>query len=182
MPVVSAIGHEIDVTLADLAADVRALTPSEAAERVSPSQQDLEAELEGIERLLQRLWERKLHLARSYVDALAARPVLARPEQPLRDLARRVDEWDMRLTQALGQQLKLARQQLRNFAGRLDALSPLAVLSRGYSLTQRKRDGELIRDARQIAVGEQIRTRLAQGQLISRVELVINEDSESESG
>jgi exodeoxyribonuclease VII large subunit len=169
MPVVSAIGHEIDVTLSDLAADVRALTPSEAAERVSPSKEDVRAELEGLSRLLVRLLERKLQIARARVDALAARAVLSRPEERLRDLARRLDDWEARLHQSLLGQLRQARQRLLGLAGRLEALSPLAVLGRGYSLTQRHTDGKVIRSAEEVSSGELIRTRLAAGELISQV-------------
>jgi exodeoxyribonuclease VII large subunit len=173
VPVVSAIGHEIDVTLSDLAADVRALTPSEAAERVSPSQADVRSELDNLSRLLRRLIERRLQLARSQLDSLAARPVLARPEQQLRDMARRLDDWELRLSQSLNSQLRHTGQLLRGLAGRLEALSPLAVLGRGYSLTQRHADGLLLRSSTEIAPGQLIRTQLAVGQLISLVHEIL---------
>jgi exodeoxyribonuclease VII large subunit len=177
MPVVSAIGHEIDVTLADLAADVRALTPSEAAELVTPSQVDVRGELDNLARLLGRLLERKVQLSRSQLAALAARPVLARPEQQLRDTARRLDEWEVRLNQSLQGQLKQAGQLMRGLAGRLDALSPLAVLGRGYSLTERLSDDMLLRASQQVSLGELIRTRLAVGTLISQVREVVPDRS-----
>ncbi len=169
VPVVSAVGHEIDVTLADLAADVRALTPSEAAERIAPSQADVQAELESLRRLLLGQLERRLQLAHARLDALAQRPALARPEQRLQDWARRVDEWEQRLNQGLLVRQSRIAQQLENLAGRLDALSPLAVLGRGYSLTERVNDGSLLRDAAETSVDELIRTRLARGEIVSRV-------------
>jgi exodeoxyribonuclease VII large subunit len=108
-------------------------------------------------------------MARARVDALAARPVLSRPEERLRDLARRLDDWEARLNQSLLGQLRQGRQRLLGLAGRLEALSPLAVLGRGYSLTQRQTDGKVIRSAEEVSVGELIRTRLAAGELISQV-------------
>jgi len=169
IPVVSAIGHEIDVTLADLAADVRALTPSEAAERVSPSETDIRAELDGWQRLLGSALERKLQLARARLDALAARPVLLRPTQRLHDLQRQIDDWQQRLERTMLTHLQDVRQRLAGVAGQLEALSPLAVLSRGYSLTHRVADGALVRAAEQVAPDDEIVTRLGQGEIRSRV-------------
>jgi exodeoxyribonuclease VII large subunit len=176
MPVVSAVGHEIDVTLADLAADVRALTPSEAAERVSPSCDDLRIELDGWSRLLWRLLQRRLQMARAHLELLAVRPALARPEQRLRDLSRRLDETEYRLHHSLAQQLRHTHRHLEGLAGRLDALSPLAVLGRGYSLTLDDATGDVIRSAEQARAGRLIRTRLASGQLISQVQQILGAD------
>jgi exodeoxyribonuclease VII large subunit len=169
IPVVSAIGHEIDVTLADLAADVRALTPSEAAERVSPSETDLRVELSRWSRLMMAALQRRVQLARARLDALAHRPVLMHPEQRLQDLARRLDDWEQRLQIGVKGRLQMAQRQVAVAAGQLEALSPLAVLGRGYSLTQRESDGLLVRTPADVAVGDELRTRLAQGEIRSRV-------------
>lgn len=170
VPVVSAVGHEIDVTLADLAADVRALTPSEAAERIWPSSEEVRGTLEGYGRLLVRLLERRLQMARARLEWLAARPVLARPEQPLRDWARRLDETEARLQLCLDQEFRHTRRHLEGLAARLDGLSPLAVLGRGYSLTLDDATGTLIRSSEQLRAGQWIRTRLSSGQVISQVQ------------
>jgi exodeoxyribonuclease VII large subunit len=169
IPLVSAVGHEIDVTLADLAADVRALTPSEAAERIWPSCEEVRGELEGCGRLMVRLLERRLQMARARLDWLAARPVLARPERPLLDWTRRLDETEVRLQQSLAQQIRHTRRQLEGLAARLDGLSPLAVLGRGYSLTFDHETGTLIRSPEQLRAGQWIRTRFASGQVVSQV-------------
>jgi exodeoxyribonuclease VII large subunit len=144
---------------------------------VTPSQVDVRGELDNLARLLGRLLERKVQLSRSQLAALAARPVLARPEQQLRDTARRLDEWEVRLNQSLQGQLKQAGQLMRGLAGRLDALSPLAVLGRGYSLTERLSDDMLLRASQQVSLGELIRTRLAVGTLISQVREVVPDRS-----
>jgi exodeoxyribonuclease VII large subunit len=172
IPVVSAIGHEIDVTLADLAADRRALTPSEAAELVAPVTEELLAELRQIERRLAHSLQSRAANGRSRLDALAASTVFRRPFQWVFDLTQRLDELNVRAIRAVRGRARLARQQADTLAGRLESLSPLAVLGRGYSLTQRTSDGGLVRAAADLSAGEQIATRFARGQAISRVERV----------
>lgn len=169
IPVVSAIGHEIDVTLTDLAADLRALTPSEAAERVAPSQTDVQTELANWQRLLDQTIARQLQWARLRLESLAHRPVLERPEQRLQDLVRRLDEWQLRLDQSVTQRIDAGRHRLQNLSGRLEALSPLGVLARGYSVTQLMDTGELVRSADQVTANQVLRTRVAHGELLSRV-------------
>ena len=170
MPVISAIGHEIDVTLCDLAADLRALTPSEAAELVAPAAEELAARLGQLQRRLAAAMRGGTAALRARLDALARHPVFRRPTQRLHDLARRLDELDARGQRAARQQCEMARQRTAAAAGRLESLSPLRVLGRGYSITQRLADGRLVRDAAELVPGEQILTRYARGQSLSRVE------------
>jgi exodeoxyribonuclease VII large subunit len=172
IPVISAVGHEIDVTLADLAADRRALTPSEAAELVAPAAEELLADLRQIEQRLARGLRSRAASARSRWDALAGSTAFRRPFQRIFDLSRRVDELNARATRAIRGRARLARQQSDTLAGRLESLSPLAVLGRGYSLTQRTSNGDLIRAAADLSPSQQITTRFARGQAISRVERV----------
>lgn len=175
VPTVSAIGHEIDVTLADLAADVRALTPSEAAERVAPAAEDVADLVRGLGmRLRMALASRYAH-ARQRLDALASRPALARPKDGVLMRARRIDELSVRLHAAARSVVRDRRGSLAAVAGKLDALSPLGVLGRGYSLTYGG-DERLITSADQLRVGQQIITRLARGRITSRVEEVHHED------
>jgi exodeoxyribonuclease VII large subunit len=146
LPVVSAIGHEIDVTLADLAADRRALTPSEAGEVCVPDAREV-----------------TLHL-----DRLADRLRLAGSSQ-LRDARARLDQLAKSSLQAIQQDLVGRRQQLRRLGASLDALSPLAVLARGYSLTFLADGKTLVRSSEDVKSGELIRTHLAAGQISSHV-------------
>jgi len=173
-PVVSAIGHEIDVTLSDLAADVRALTPSEAAELIAPAAEELVTQLRQVEERMASALRWRATSARSRLDALARHAIFRRPHQRIFELSRRLDEWDARLSRAVRGLVDTARQKTATAAGRLESLSPLAVLGRGYSLTQRTADGRVIRHAVELSVGEQITTRFAQGQAVSRVEQVEN--------
>ncbi len=136
IPVVSAVGHEIDVTLSDLAADVRALTPSEAAELVAPAAEELVADLRQVERRLAGALRSRAESSRSRLDALARHAIFRRPYQRIFELARRLDELDCRALRAVRGTLRLATHRTEAVACRLDSLSPLAVLGRGYSLTQ----------------------------------------------
>jgi exodeoxyribonuclease VII large subunit len=173
IPVVSAVGHEIDVTLADLAADVRALTPSEAAERVVPAAEELVAQLRQVEQRLAAALRRRAEAGRARLDAIARHAAFRRPYQRVFELARRLDELDARAVRALRGRMRFARQRIDTVAAHLESLSPLAVLRRGYSLTQRTADGQMIRAAAELSPGDEIATRFASGQAISRIERVL---------
>jgi exodeoxyribonuclease VII large subunit len=173
IPVISAVGHEIDVTLSDLAADVRALTPSEAAELVAPAAEELLAQLRQIEQRLTAGLRGRVESARARLDAVARHTAFRRPYQRIFELARRLDELDARALRAVHGRMRFARQHIDTVAGRLESLSPLAVLGRGYSLTQRTADGQIIRAAAELSPGQQITTRFARGQAISRVDRVL---------
>ena len=172
VPVVSAVGHEIDVTLADLVADRRALTPSEAGEIVVPSRQEMQSRLAILRRRLVMALQARLVSLQSRLNEIRSRRILRRPDEPLRLLARRVDELEFRVDRAVSQQLTRQRDQLAVLAGRLQSLSPLAVLGRGYSMTRRAVDQQVISRADQLQVGDRILTQLASGEVVSLVEKV----------
>jgi len=172
IPVISAVGHEIDVTLSDLVADARALTPTAAAELMAPSTEELQATMRVIQRRLAASLRSRAVAARSQLTSLSGRRIFRRPLDRLHDLARRLDELEVRATRAIRVRHANGHGQLSGLAGRIESLSPLAVLSRGFSLTERTRAGELIQDAATVEVGERITTRLAQGRLISVVEAI----------
>jgi exodeoxyribonuclease VII large subunit len=172
IPVISAIGHEIDVTLSDLVADVRALTPSEAAELVAPAAEDILARFRQTEKRMSAVLRWRLSAARSRLDAVAAHRVFRLPRARIEEFSLRLDELDARAARALGQRLHLAHTQVQQQAARLEALSPLGVLGRGYSLTLRAEDGRIVRDAAELATGDAIVTRFGRGSATSRVESV----------
>ena len=172
IPVISAVGHEIDVTLSDLAADRRALTPSEAAELVVPATEELTAGLCQVERRLAGALRSRADRARLKLDALARHAAFRRPFERIFDRARRLDDAGARLSRAIWAQVRRAREQTNAVGGQLESLSPLSVLGRGYSLTRRTADGQLIRTAAQLSPGEQITTQFAQGQAVSRIEQI----------
>ncbi|MFN0053375.1 MAG: exodeoxyribonuclease VII large subunit [Planctomycetales bacterium] len=170
IPVVSAVGHEIDVTIADLVADRRALTPSEAGELVVPHRDEVLADLRRLQQRLAQGLRAQAVAARGRLDSLATRRVFTRPLERLHDHARRLDEWDLRLRRAIGHRLETARQQLGSASATLLALSPLQVLERGYSVTRRSDSGSVVQSAQQVQPGDLIETRLRAGRIVSRVE------------
>jgi exodeoxyribonuclease VII large subunit len=170
IPVVSAVGHEIDITLSDLVADVRALTPSEAAERVVPAMDELREYLDRQQSRLATALRSRFQLARTRIDSLAGCRVFRRPLERVQLLGQRLDELQSRAGRAMTRRIERATSAVEAKAAQLESLSPLGVLARGYSLTTRTADGKLLRSARNIAPGELVRTRLADGEIISRVE------------
>lgn len=170
VPVISAVGHEIDVTVADLVADVRALTPSEAAERVVPNRADVRKELVGLQQHLAQALRSQAAKARARLEALASRRVLTRPAERLHDLGRQIDELELRAHRAMVNCVKMSRQRLSSAGGRLEALSPLKVLDRGYSVTRLASSGAVLQSADQVRGGDVLETILKSGRLNSRVE------------
>ncbi len=170
VPTVSAVGHEIDVTLADLAADVRALTPSEAAERVVPAAEEMTARMRNFRDRLRAAVLRYTLTARSRLDTLAAQRPLRRPWDIVHDRVRRLDELSLRATTSVRSLLEQRRGRAATLAGKLESLSPLAVLGRGYTITQDGKSGRVIRTAAELRVGQQIVTRFVDAQATSKVE------------
>ncbi len=177
IPTVSAIGHEIDVTLADLVADLRALTPSEAAERIVPAIDEVRAALLGRRQQLSAALRNRASDARQRLESLAARRVFRKPFDRLHELGRELDQWEARAVRAARQRLLAAQQRAATLSAQLESLSPLDVLTRGYTLTTRA-DGRPITSAAELAVGQPIRTRFARGEALSRVEQVTDEGDE----
>jgi len=167
VPVVSAVGHEIDVTLADLVADVRALTPSEAAERVIPSAEELTAHLGQLQRRIASIVRTRVATAKNRVEQFARRRVLRDPRSLIFDLSRRLDDLDQQAARAIRRRITKSQDSVAALSARLESLSPLAVLARGYSVTTR--DGEVLRSSAGVAVGDHILTQLAAGQIVSIV-------------
>jgi exodeoxyribonuclease VII large subunit len=174
IPTVSAVGHEIDVTLADLVADVRALTPTEAAERVVPSSADVSEMVRLLSDRLQRTLGIQLASLRQRLDAIFSRPALARPLEFIHNQSRLVDELGVRLHSAMRLSVRDQEQRLVALSGKLDSLSPLAVLGRGYSLTQDAKSEKLVTSVKQLKTGSEIRTRLAEGSVVSTVSKIEN--------
>jgi len=168
VPVVSAVGHEIDVTVADLVADHRAETPTAAVVALTPNRPEILAGLLEARGRFREALDRRLQLARQRLDQLASRPALRRPLQRVHELEQRLDDTATRLHRAAGARLSRAAERLAAVAGQLDTLSPLNVLRRGYSLTHTA-DGRLVRDPADVSPGDTLVTRVAGGEIVSRV-------------
>lgn len=168
VPIISAVGHETDVTLADFAADVRAATPSMAAELAVPVQSQLQQELTLRQRTLVQRYESYLQQKQLHLLHLAQHRILQKPELLMQDRQQLLDDKTQQLQQRLQQILQQKQQQLAAGAERLNALSPLNVLSRGYALCQEE-NSKLIRSASQVEVGQPITIVLEQGRLAATV-------------
>lgn len=169
IPVVSAVGHETDFTLCDFAADVRAATPSQAAELAVA---DVEGYRQRVQHLLERcqgLMQQRLQLEEQRLAALTRSWALTDPERIFADRMQRVDIALRELTEAMEQSLQAKQHDFALAAARLDSLSPLAVLSRGYTVTQ-KADYKLLSSVDDVAWGEELTTTLADGRIISVVQ------------
>jgi exodeoxyribonuclease VII large subunit len=169
VPIVSAVGHEVDVTIADLVADYRAETPSAAVVALTPDRREMIAGLLELGSRLTESVNHRLELARHRVEQLAARPALRRPLQKIHDLEQRLDDAGERLRRAMNQRVVHSSAKIAALAARLESLSPLNVLTRGYSLTH-KVGGDLVRSATEVESGDLLVTRVATGEILSRVE------------
>jgi exodeoxyribonuclease VII large subunit len=169
IPVISAVGHEIDVSIADLVADCRALTPTEAGQLVVPHGVEVRRELGRLAERLSQALRTRAACARLSLEGTSCRRCFTRPLDRLHDLATRLDDVDGRLRRVWGASFAQRRERLVAIAGALDALSPLNVLARGYSITMQA-DGAIVRSFETPAIDEQIVTRLPDGRITSRVE------------
>jgi len=170
IPVVSAVGHEVDWTIADFVADVRAKTPTHAAVLVAPERARLEESIVEMSRRLDRALDDRLLRCREAVRAILDRLRALRPLERIRTLARRRSEVAARLVGAVRLVLARHRSRIGALVGRVEALSPLRVLERGYSLTSREGDPAFLTDAARVRAGDRLVTWLRTGRLVSRVE------------
>lgn len=163
LPVVSAVGHEVDFTISDFVADLRAPTPSAAAEILTGGWVDALSRFADHRRRLASSIARELMIRRQLLDQVAARVVS--PQEKLRDRRRLCEDLRHRLRRAADVRLERARTQLGGVSGRLHALSPLQVLERGYTLVQEDApDGRVLRSARQVVAGAPLRVRFHDGE------------------
>ncbi len=221
IPVVSGVGHEIDFTIADFVADLRAPTPSGAAELVSPDRTEWQQRFIQLQSRLHAATQLQLKQGKQQLDWLSKRLQQQHPGQQLRQQTQRLDELEqrlqrnlqqrlqqhrselahvasklqrynpqhriqqlqstqqqlnMRLQRAFQQQLQRRQQQLQGVTRALDAVSPLATLGRGFSITRSQPDGRVLRDIKDAAIGDTIETTLAQGRLLCEVTETINNE------
>jgi exodeoxyribonuclease VII large subunit len=169
LPVISAVGHETDFTLADFVADVRAPTPTAAAEMVAALRADVHRRAERAQQRIVALVSNAVRTGRLRLEHLCSRPLLRRPERLLDPHRQRLDEATSRLMRAREAILSARRNSLGLAAGRLEALSPLATLSRGYGLVTRTEDGRRVVTLADVEVDDSVRVRLTDGDFQARV-------------
>ncbi|WP_461359437.1 exodeoxyribonuclease VII large subunit [Candidatus Darwinibacter acetoxidans] len=169
IPVVSAVGHETDFTITDFVADLRAPTPSAAAELVVPLQSELRAAVGSYGVRLAAALRRKIGAERRFLAQLTKSAALKRPDFMVNQLRQRVDDLVTSLGLHTTHNLALRRSRLGTFAGKLETLSPLKTLARGYAICSDE-EGRVLRSAEQVSSGDAVNVTLYQGRLVCRVE------------
>ena len=169
IPVISAVGHEPDVTIADFAADVRAATPSNAAELAVPDRQEVKRRLDVLRERIARSERKRLEEQRERFDRLARSRALRDPMAFIDDKRQLLDYTRKDLASLAQDQMAQREQRFTALAAKLDALSPLKVLGRGYAVARNEK-GQILRAAREAKPGETIEVLLGQGSLACTVE------------
>ncbi|MBA2565286.1 MAG: exodeoxyribonuclease VII large subunit, partial [Gemmatimonadetes bacterium] len=169
VPVISAVGHEVNVTICDQVADVRAPTPSVAAELAVPDCAALRRSLSSAAGRLVTAQERARNRLVRRLDDFLGRYGLRALRARIEDDSRRADELSERMLRGLQRGIDDARAGLREQAGRLDALSPLATLERGYAIVEKMPERRVVRGAGELRVGDELRLRFLRGEARARV-------------
>lgn len=168
IPVISAVGHEPDVTISDFVADLRAATPSNAAELAVPDQDALHQTLDQMSAALATAMNRQIKAFRNHLKVLSESPALKSPEGYLLQRKKTLDLLKNRLLSAQKQQIHVKSRRYAALTAKLDAMSPLKVLSRGYAMTQLE-DGRVIRSIHNVDSGDTIRVTLEDGYFTATV-------------
>ena len=158
IPVISAVGHEPDVTIADFVADQRASTPSNAV----PDQDDLRQALDHLQARLDKSMDRVLQRRQDRLIRLQASPFLQSPLRAIQEKRLQLNLQRQRFIRGMEQQLQLSRHEIGRLAASLEALSPFKVLARGYSMTQ-KDDGTVVSMIQQVSVGDILQVHVSDG-------------------
>ena len=169
IPVVSAVGHETDFTIADWVADHRAPTPSAAVEHIVPDQDELFARLDGLNTWLRTTIQNRLNGDETRLQELETRLAPAQRKDTINQLHQIVDNLDTACRNAVKRNLTDSENRLHALAQHLNALSPLATLKRGYSIT-RNTDGRVLTDVEQVSIGDKIEVQLSRGHLTCHIE------------
>jgi exodeoxyribonuclease VII large subunit len=170
IPVISAVGHEIDYTISDFTADFRAPTPSAAAELVIPRKEDLAKLIDTAETRLRNALHNKIDVLGHRLATLKGSYVLKQLVGLLAQYEQRIDDISRDIALGMDRLIKMRSEDFRHVIGKIEALSPLAILGRGYSITTKLPDGVIVKDAASLAKGDSIMTRLGKGGFRGRVE------------
>ncbi len=164
IPIVSAVGHEIDFTISDFVADLRAPTPSAAAELVVPSQIELREKFQNVYRRLYAQAERGVERARARVKACAGRPAFRNPVAKLEDHRLYLDQLSRLFEKSYQNLLEQKKNDMRLLVSKLDGLSPLGTMARGYSILKDE-DGRVVKQTGQVKRGDHLRVMVADGEI-----------------
>ena len=168
IPVISAVGHEPDVTISDYVADLRAATPSNAAELAVPDRDALQQGLDSMSAAMATALSRQLKAARQHLNVLAGSPALQSPVSYLNQKKKNLELLQNRLISSGNNAIQQRRQHYIGLTAKLDAMSPLKVLTRGYAMAQTA-DGEVLRSVGQVQTGDPITVCLSDGSIQATV-------------
>lgn len=168
IPVISAVGHEPDVTISDYVADLRAATPSNAAELAVLDQDALRQTLDAMSAEMATVLNRQIKAARQHLQVLSQSPSLSSPTGYLEQKGKNLEILKNRLVAAQNQQITTKKQRYIACVSKLDAMSPLKVLTRGYSMAQTE-EGQVLRSVKQAELGQRIHVRFSDGELLATV-------------
>ena len=168
IPIISAVGHEPDVTISDFVADLRAATPSNAAELAVPDQDALQQNLDSMSSAMATALNRQLKAARQHLDVLSQSSALCSPTGYIEQKQRSLELLKNKLVSAQNQNITRKNQRYIACVSKLDAMSPLKVLTRGYSMAQTEK-GDVVRSISQVELGERIRITLSDGTLAATI-------------
>jgi exodeoxyribonuclease VII large subunit len=170
IPVISAVGHEIDYTISDFVADFRAPTPSAAAELVIPRKEDLVNSIRSFTQRLRHTLIAKLALLGERLETLKTSYVMRQPRNLIQQYEQRLDEINRHMGVRIDHIVEMCQECLRATAGKLEVLSPLAILARGYSVTTKLPEGAILKDTQHVKKDDVVETKLGKGKFRSRVE------------
>jgi len=169
IPVISAVGHETDFTIADFVADKRAATPSEAAELVVPDKRELEKNLRSQELRMRQNLFKAIEYYRKRLESIEKSIWFRKPIERINQYRQTVDELKRSIIAELTHLVALQRKSLQALKGKLDALSPLAILERGYCISSKLPEGKIVRSIQDISVGDALKVLFKDGAAISEV-------------
>ena len=177
IPVISAVGHEPDVTIADFVADARAATPTHAAQQAVPDQTELAERIQGMQLRMQQAQRHRLEQQRRRLQNITAKRVLMNPLAVVQDKRLLLGHLQKELLHAAAASLTSPKRKLAALSASLDALSPLKVLARGYAVVTDE-NGVPLKNAEEVSVGGRVVNRLAAGTLYCRVEDIVLQKEE----
>ncbi len=168
-PVVSAVGHEIDFTICDFVADLRAPTPSAAAEMLVPDRMEIIEKVRSYEIRLNRCVKSYMDMKKETLKNMSKNRIFAAPADFTYQYRQRIDDYYDIISRTAWHKMEISKQKAGGYKSRLETLNPLNVLKRGFSLTVNAGTSKIIRDAEEIGLNEEILTRLFKGRIVSKV-------------
>lgn len=172
VPVISAVGHETDITISDFVADKRALTPSEAGEMAVPRRDLLLDTLNNFRDRLVSVLRNRVVLTKNRLQMLANNLSFRKPLDKVHSLQQKIDDLMQKFSVCIRHTLEMKKEKLSNIGNKLESLSPLSILNRGYSLTTKLDDLKSLKDIDALKKGDLIRTKLYKGSVVSIVDSI----------